>query len=71
MRNESTWDRGIRVLLGLGVLSLVVFGPRTVWGLLGFIPLATGIWGFCPLYRALGVGTQACCAGGGPIARRQ
>ncbi len=59
MGNESSWDRGIRVLLGLGLLSLVVLGPRTLWGLLGFVLVATGIWGFCPLYRALGVSTRA------------
>jgi len=59
MRNESGWDRWIRVVLGLGLLSLAVIGPRTLWGLLGIVPLATGIWGFCPLYRAFGVSTRA------------
>lgn len=59
MRNESSWDRWTRVLLGLGLLSLAVVGPRTLWGLLGILPLATGIWGFCPLYRALGFSTRA------------
>jgi hypothetical protein len=59
MRNESGWDRLVRVALGLGLLSVAVIGPRTLWGLLGFVPLVTGVWGFCPLYRALGVSTRA------------
>ena len=58
MRNESNWDRAIRALLGLGLLSLMVIGPRTLWGLLGFIPLLTGISGFCPLYSAFGLSTR-------------
>lgn len=51
MRNESNWDRAIRALLGLGLLSLVVIGPRTFWGLLGFIPLLTGILSALPRVR--------------------
>ena len=56
-RNEASWDRMARVVLGIGVLSLTFVGPHTLWGLLGLIPLATGAVGFCPLYRALGVAT--------------
>lgn len=54
-RNESTIDRGIRVVLGLGLLSLVFVGPETPWGWLGLVPLATGLLGSCPLYTVLGV----------------
>lgn len=56
-RNEAGWDRGFRVLLGLGLLSLTVVGPQTWWGLVGLVPLVTGLWGFCPLYRACGLNT--------------
>jgi hypothetical protein len=55
--NEAKWDRVIRVVVGVGLLSLAVVGPKTVWGLLGAIPLATGLMGYCPLYRLLGVST--------------
>jgi hypothetical protein len=55
--NEATIDRIIRVVLGLGLLSLTVIGPQTWFGLIGLIPLATGIVGYCPLYGALGVRT--------------
>jgi hypothetical protein len=55
--NEGTIDRVARVALGLALLSLVVVGPHTLLGLAGIVPLATGLVGFCPLYRVLGVNT--------------
>ncbi len=56
-QNEATWDRAIRVVLGLGLLSLTVIGPQTMWGLVGLVPLTTGMLGNCPLYTLLGVST--------------
>ncbi len=56
--NEANWDRVLRVVLGLGVLSLAFTGPRTPWGFLGFIPLLTGAVGYCPAYALLGVKTR-------------
>ncbi|GIK49667.1 MAG: DUF2892 domain-containing protein [Hyphomonadaceae bacterium] len=55
--NEGSLDRILRVLVGIGVLSLAFIGPQTLWGYLGLIPLATGLVGFCPLYALLGVNT--------------
>ena len=51
-KNMSNLDRGIRIALGIVILSLIFFlsgGIRWI-GLLGLIPLVTGIFGFCPLY---------------------
>jgi hypothetical protein len=56
-RNESSLDRGIRVAVGLALLSLTVLGPHTLWGLLGLVPLVTGAVGSCPLYALFGVST--------------
>lgn len=56
--NESGLDRAIRVVLGVVLLSLVFAGPKTLWGLLGLIPLITGAVGFCPFYRLLGISTH-------------
>lgn len=56
-RNEHVLDRAVRVVVGLGLLSLVFVGPQTLWGLLGIVPLATGALGSCPLYTLLGIGT--------------
>ena len=55
--NEGTIDRAIRVVVGIGLLSLVLVGPKSLWGLIGLIPLITGLVGFCPLYKLLGLNT--------------
>ena len=55
--NVGTIDRLLRVIVGLAVLSLVFVGPQTLWGLLGLIPLATAVIGFCPAYALLGLRT--------------
>jgi hypothetical protein len=56
-RNEHSVERAIRVLLGLGILSLTVVGPKSPWGFLGLVPLATGLIGSCPLYTLFGIST--------------
>ena len=55
--NEHPLERLLRVILGLGLLSLVFLGPKTAWGYLGLVPLATGLLGSCPLYTVLGLST--------------
>lgn len=55
--NEGTIDRALRVLVGLGALSVVFVGPQTNWGWLGLIPLATGLIGSCPIYSVFGIST--------------
>jgi len=55
--NEHNIERAARVLLGIGLLSLVFVGPQTLWGLLGILPLTTGLIGSCPLYTVLGIST--------------
>ena len=59
--NEGLADRLIRVAVGFFALSLAFVGPQTPWGYLGLIPLITGIVGFCPFYRLVGINT--CPAG--------
>ncbi len=55
--NEGTIDRVLRVVVGLGILSLAFVGPQTPWGYVGLVPMATGLIGFCPLYAMLGINT--------------
>ncbi|MEW5849259.1 MAG: DUF2892 domain-containing protein [Myxococcota bacterium] len=55
--NEHVVERVVRVVLGLVVLALVFVGPRTPWGWLGLVPLATGLLGSCPLYTVFGFST--------------
>jgi len=55
MKNLGVVDRIIRVVVGLALLSLVIVGPQTLWGLVGLIPLLTAMIGFCPLYKIFGL----------------
>lgn len=55
--NEGKIDRTIRILVGLALLSLVFVGPQTLWGLVGLVPLLTGLAGVCPIYRIFGLST--------------
>lgn len=58
-RNEGTIDRALRIIAGLVLISLVFIGPQTVWGWIGVVPLITGLVGYCPAYRLLGINTCA------------
>lgn len=55
--NEHPLERAARILLGIALLSLFFFGPQTAWGLVGIVPLVTGLAGFCPLYSIFGFST--------------
>ncbi len=55
--NEHPVERVVRILIGLGLLSLVFVGPQTWWGLIGIVPLLTGLLGNCPLYSVVGFST--------------
>ncbi len=50
-------ERIFRVALGISLISLAFWGPSSLWFLLGVIPLATGLKGWCPLYSILGIST--------------
>ena len=56
--NEAKLERVIRVVAGLGLLSLVFVGPHTPWGWLGLVLLVTGAVGSCPLYTLFGISTK-------------
>lgn len=56
-RNEHPIERGLRVVLGLGLLSLTVVGPQSMWGLIGIVPILTGALGSCPVYTLFGIST--------------
>lgn len=59
MKNVGNADRIIRVIIGLGLLSLLIIlnGNMKFLGLLGLIPIITALIGFCPLYKLLGIKT--------------
>lgn len=50
-------ERAARVVVGLGLTSLAFVGPADRWFLLGLVPVATGLLGWCPPYQILGIST--------------
>ena len=56
-RNEGTVDRVLRVIVGLVLVSLVFIGPKTAWGWIGVVPILTGLVGYCPAYKLIGLNT--------------
>lgn len=66
-RNIGGIERGVRIMAGLGLTSLVFVGPQNLWFLLGLVPLLTGLIGWCPPYALLGINTtKSCGANSGP-----
>jgi hypothetical protein len=55
-KNIGNVERIVRVVVGLGILSLAFVGPQSPWGYLGLMPLLTGLVGWCPPYALLGIG---------------
>ncbi|HKJ83825.1 MAG TPA: DUF2892 domain-containing protein [Mariprofundaceae bacterium] len=53
--NVGSVDRIVRIVLGLGLISLVFVGPQTPWGWIGVVPLATALIGWCPAYTLFGI----------------
>jgi hypothetical protein len=61
--NESMTDRIIRVTLGIALLALGWTGAvggvlGEIFKYLGFVPLLTGLIGFCPLYALFKIRTN-------------
>ena len=59
-KNVGSTERVIRIIVGLGLLSLIVILESNArwWGLIGLVPLATGTIGYCPPYAMLGINTS-------------
>lgn len=57
-KNVGTADKWIRIVVGLVLISLVFIGPKTAWGWIGIVPLATALINFCPIYSVLKVSTR-------------
>lgn len=56
-KNVHKVERIARVVIGLGITSLAFIGPKNPWFLLGLVPVATGLLGWCPPYAMLGINT--------------
>jgi hypothetical protein len=59
--NEGLADRAVRLIAGTAILSLLTVGTVPGWGLIGLIglvPVVTGLVGYCPTYTLLGIDTR-------------
>lgn len=55
--NVGGIDRILRVVAGVVLIALAATGTIGMWGWIGVVPLATGIFRFCPAYPLLGIST--------------
>ena len=55
--NVGIIDRLMRIVVGLIIAILGVWFDSW-WGLIGLVPLATGLFKFCPLYVPLKISTE-------------
>ena len=57
--NVGTADKIVRLVMALALFSLffVLPGNQKWFGLVGFVPLLTGLINWCPLYSIFGLNT--------------
>lgn len=55
--NVGGIDRILRIATGLVLIALAISGTIGMWGWIGILPLATGLFRFCPAYPVLGIST--------------
>ena len=55
--NVGMIDRALRIIVGLALIGLTLNGNIGVWGWIGVVPLATGLFRFCPAYTLIGAST--------------
>ncbi|HPR65385.1 MAG TPA: DUF2892 domain-containing protein [Thermoanaerobaculia bacterium] len=56
--NVGGIDRAVRILIGVTILTLG-FVLKTWLGLIGLVPLMTGLISWCPAYMPLGLSTRS------------
>jgi hypothetical protein len=55
--NVGGIDKIARIAVGLVLIVLTLMGTIGVWGWIGIVPLATGLFNFCPVYSLMGIST--------------
>ena len=55
--NVGGTDKWARILGGSFLLGLAMVGAIGSWGLIGLVPLATGLFERCGLYSMIGIST--------------
>ena len=55
--NVGSIDRILRIAVGAILIVLAATGQIGLWGWIGVVPLATGLFRMCPAYALLGINT--------------
>jgi hypothetical protein len=55
--NIVSLDRIIRISIGVALIGASLAGLIGAWGWVGVVPLATGVFRFCPGYLPFGMST--------------
>ncbi|TVP51251.1 MAG: DUF2892 domain-containing protein [Halomonas sp.] len=55
--NVGGIDKTLRILIGILLIALTLVGVIGSWGWVGVLPLATGLFNFCPAYKLVGINT--------------
>ena len=53
--NVGGIDKILRIGAGVVLIGLGIAGIGAPWTFIGIVPLATGLFNFCPLYSLLGI----------------
>jgi len=56
--NVGGIDKIARIVIGALLIVLALTGTIGVWGWIGLVPLATGLFNFCPAWKLLGINTR-------------
>ena len=56
--NVGGIDKIARIVIGAALILLALTGTIGVWGWIGVVPLATGLFNFCPAWKLLGINTR-------------
>ena len=54
--NIGSTERLLRISAGVVIIVLGLYF-QSWWGVIGLVPLLTGLFRFCPLYKMLGMNT--------------
>ena len=54
--NVGGADKWLRIVVGQALIAWALMGGP-VWAWIGVVPLATGLFNFCPPYKLVGINT--------------
>ena len=55
--NVGNRDRLVRIIVGVAIVAVGAY-LQNWWGLVGLVPLLTGVIRWCPAYLPFGISTQ-------------